>query len=416
MKIAVVDHVGNHGGGSRVVRALLPALKEIDPTLKLTYFGNPTSIWRENLVSEFLEFRIPVFELHSQKLAGRAATVSGNLKRIVDVIQSRWLSKQSWLPPLISGNIAQEIEQRIRGYDLVFYPWPFLLEFRGTGCPAVGIFHDFNYKYYFGGSFTFSPKQREQLEREMPVWLENVTPVVSSNFMASELASIYPVAAHKIKVVHLAPLGGVEPIENQLAEDIVRKLGVNTPYLLFPTHMCMHKNMGPLIAAVATLRAQGRLISLVLTGAGTEQIRGRAKAIGVRLDSACDEVMGLGYVSNLQMNALIQCAAVVVSPSLYEAGNGPGVDGWGRGVPVAMSNIPAFTEHLEVFGVRAQVFDPRSPQDIAEKIAVILDEPDKAREDALISKSRLAEMTWKITAARYLEIFRNAIQASSAQP
>ena len=47
MKIAVIDHIGNYGGGSRVVRSLLPALKLLDPDLEITYFGNPTAIRRE---------------------------------------------------------------------------------------------------------------------------------------------------------------------------------------------------------------------------------------------------------------------------------------------------------------------------------------------------------------------------------
>ena len=39
MKIAVIDHIGNPGGGSRVARALLPAMKPSMGTL--LFFGNP---------------------------------------------------------------------------------------------------------------------------------------------------------------------------------------------------------------------------------------------------------------------------------------------------------------------------------------------------------------------------------------
>jgi glycosyltransferase involved in cell wall biosynthesis len=110
------------------------------------------------------------------------------------------------------------------------------------------------------------------------------------------------------------------------------------------------------------------------------------------------------------MNSLIQCAAVVVSSSLYEAGNGPGLDAWGCGTPVAMSDIPAFIEHLEVLGVRAQIFNPHSPQDIAEKIAFILDNPDDALADAEYSRTSMKRMTWENTAAGYLHAFRQAME------
>jgi glycosyltransferase involved in cell wall biosynthesis len=108
------------------------------------------------------------------------------------------------------------------------------------------------------------------------------------------------------------------------------------------------------------------------------------------------------------MDALIQCARVVVSSSLYEAGNGPGVDAWARAIPVAMSDIPPFIEHIKVQDVKAQVFDPRNPQDIANKIDAILSNPEKATEDALYSQSVLKNFTWEKVAEKYLAVFNKA--------
>ena len=409
MKIAVIDHVGNHGGGSRVVRSLLPALKRCDSTLQLAYFGNPASIRRENLAAEFAPEGIPVSPLVSLKLSNSNLFGSHYPARLAALAQTRWRKPLTGLPDVISGDVAREIEKRVRGFDLAFFPWPFLLRLPQLDCPVVGIFHDFNFKYYFSGASIFSPAQRAQLEREMPQWLSVATPVVSSHFMASELAAFYPDAAHKTRVVHLAPLGGATMVEDTRAADIVRGLGIASPFLLYPTHMCSHKNVGPLIAALALLRCQRRDLALVLTGAGTETIRGQASLIGVRLDRGDGDVIGLGYVSNLQMDALLQTAAVVASPSLYEAGNGPGIDAWGRGTPVAMSRIPAFMEHIDLQDMRAQVFDPRSPQDIADKIAAILDDPQRARDNAQHSKRALGRLTWDQTARNYITIFREAV-------
>ncbi len=57
-------------------------------------------------------------------------------------------------------------------------------------------------------------------------------------------------------------------------------------------------------------------------------------------------IYGLGYVDNVEIDGLIQSAHIVVNSSLYEGGNGPGFDAWSRGIPVAMSNIPPFLEHV----------------------------------------------------------------------
>lgn len=413
MKIAVVDHVGNHGGGSRVVRSLLPALKHLEPDLEITYFGNPSSIRRENLAREFAAESIEVRELGALRLTSTPLLRSERLKALIKQAQSRWLKRYSWLPVTVSGNVAYEISRQVRGYDLVFYPWPFLMSFPHVDCPSVGIFHDFNFKYYFGGNFVFSPSQYEQLNQDMPKWLESSTPVVSTQFMADELASFYPEAAQKTQVVHLAPFGNEDLIDPDIARNVVSELNVQTPYILYPTQMCTHKNVGPLIGAIALLNAKGLRTTLVLTGSGTEAVRGYATASGVRLDGHGGDVLGLGYVSNLQIDSLVQCASIVVSSSLYEAGNGPGLDAWGRGTPVAMSDIPPYREHIDTLNVRAKIFDPRCPKDISDKLLAILENPDRAQDDAQHSLHALQSATWEKTAAAYLRIFRNAIEAAS---
>jgi glycosyltransferase involved in cell wall biosynthesis len=198
-------------------------------------------------------------------------------------------------------------------------------------------------------------------------------------------------------------------IEEEEAKEVVRSLGVISPYILYPANMHSHKNVGQIVAALRVLHKQGYDLRLILTGPGTERIRGHACEIGVELGCVGIDVLGLGYVSNLQMDSLIQCAAVVVSSSLYEAGNGPGLDAWRRGVPVAMSNIPAFVEHLQVQGVKAEVFDPHDYMDIALKISSILKDPERAGRDAGLSKGALENMSWEQTASRYLEIFDESL-------
>jgi len=176
-------------------------------------------------------------------------------------------------------------------------------------------------------------------------------------------------------VIRLAPFvsGSGTPTASKVARDLGR-------YVFCGTHLTVHKNLGPLLAAHAIVRRRFPDVRLVLTGAGTEAASGVATSIGTIAAAEPPDVLGLGYVSNDQIDALIAHAAVVVNPSLYEAGNGPGVDAWSHGVPVAMSDIPSFREHLDVQGVRAVLFDPRDPADIAVKVIGILENPVDAEE------------------------------------
>ncbi len=412
MKLAVIDHVGNPGGGSRVVRALLPALKSLRPDMEITYFGNHVSIQRENMEAEFASSGIRVEKLNSVRLVNEGMFGVKRSISLVRLLQEKYGKYISFLSPYFTGAVHKEVEQVVNGFDLAFFPWPFFLECPKLDCPLVGIFHDFNFKYYFSGVSTFGVRHSEQLNRQMPIWLNNSTPVVSTKFMADELSKFYPDYASKLHTIHLASMSTVTTINADNAKEVVSKLGINKRYILYPTNLCAHKNIGPLLAAIPIIKNRGHDVVLVLTGPAVDVINGHACEIGVEPNFGEQDVFGLGYVTNMQMDALIQCASVVVSTSLYEAGNGPGLDAWARGVPVAMSNIPAFLEHIYVQDVRAEVFDPRNPLDIAEKIQNILANPEKSKTDALHSQEAMNKTSWLQTAEKYLTVFDKAIKGA----
>ena len=71
MKIAVIDHVGTYGGGSRFLRELLPAIKALSPEIEMTYLGNPVSSTCENIDSEFSQAGITAVPLRSVQLSSK---------------------------------------------------------------------------------------------------------------------------------------------------------------------------------------------------------------------------------------------------------------------------------------------------------------------------------------------------------
>jgi glycosyltransferase involved in cell wall biosynthesis len=313
---------------------------------------------------------------------------------------------------LVSGNTKREIEKAVRNFDVAFFPWPFFLRFPNLNCPVVATIHDLNFKYFFGSPI-FDDMQIDQLESQIPIWLENATPIVSSFFMRAEIEKFYPDCASKVNVVHLAPLCGDNRIEFATAKRIVAELDILPPYMIYPTNTCAHKNIASLVSALYLLTERGFEIKLVLTGNGTESLTGRASQIGIERGSDPANIIGLGYVTNRQIDSLIKCAVILVTPSLYEAGNGPGVDAWSLGVPVAMSDVPCFSEHLHHQQVQAELFDPLNPDDIANKIAKILTDPKYAASMAKNSQTAINKMTWASVAEKYLTIFKKAVNGQS---
>jgi glycosyltransferase involved in cell wall biosynthesis len=404
MKLAVIDHVGNPGGGSRVTRALLIALKKVRPDWEITFFGNPHSIKRENLERDISPHNIRIRSLSSTRLNGRDLFNIRGSRHVIHLFQRKFHRPLSLFPHAVSGAIEKELEARVKGFDAALFTWPFHLKCPYLQCPTFGIFHDFCFKYFFCTQ-TMPPWNLDFLNRETPIWLSKTVPIVSTEFMKSELQKFYPDFGHKVQVVPVAPTSAIPKTSIEESRDKIRvKFKISGDYILCPTNISSHKNSGALLAAFPLLKYKGHALSLVFVGSGTERIHGRACAIGLEVGAQPQDVYGLGYVTSEEIDMLIQCACIVVNPSFYEGGNVPGFDAWLIGVPVAMSNIPTFREHIQTHNVRAALFEPRSPEDIAAKLHAILENPAQTKGDVEHSQKAITQFTWERTAEGYARI------------
>jgi glycosyltransferase involved in cell wall biosynthesis len=113
----------------------------------------------------------------------------------------------------------------------------------------------------------------------------------------------------------------------------------------------------------------------------------------------------LGLRQDREVAALIVCAKMVVNASLYEAGNGSGLDAWAAGTPVAMSAIPAFLEHLESLDVRAETFNPRCCYELRDAMLRIIEQPETASINSAYSKVSMGRYRWKDVAIKYFQCF-----------
>lgn len=414
MKIFIIDPIGNLGGGSRFLRCLIPALKERRVSLRLTLLAPRALLARDNWSQVAGVCELELQELRTTRLTQEGVVGLPDSVSMVRYLQGRFQSLFRRLPALISGDVQREIQRKSAGADLVLFPWPFLFALPSLSCPVAAVFHDFNFKYFFGSFSAFFPWQRDQIERDMPAWLAGAYPVVSSDFMAGELVRFYPQCPRQPEIIRMPPMLPTVMRTERLLPDVATLLGTKAQYVLYPCNLHAHKNIGPLIAAIALLAEQGLPINLVLTGPQTELVRGVASSSGLMLGAERPNVLGLGYVSNPDMEALLDSATVVISSSLYEAGNGPGLEGWIRGRPVVMSDIPSFVEHRRVWGVHAELFDPHSPAGIARAVAKVLQDPERARLLAELSRERMATYTWGHAADQYLNLF-DRIMKETAQ-
>ncbi len=383
-------------GGWRYVCRLVAGLKTARKSLQVTVFlgrsvrkvcksESPQHLL-ESLGAEVREMPPLVSSRHRQPLRRLAA-------RSKEILTS--LSYRRW--------IAQ-----INSYDCVLFAWPYGIDCPILDCPAFFVPHDLNY-LHFTGSFVGDPTERQNSWQQHERWLANAFPIVSTQFIADELVQAFPRCPRIPRVIHLSNLGQNDALEERRQKEILHSMGINGDYILSLNNASPHKNLGQLLSAFHYISRERPSMSLVLAGSGTEEIRGNVNHPFYLDYHQSGAVQSLGLRSDLEVQVLTANAKVVVNSSLYEAGNGSGLDAWSLGTPVAMSAIPAFLEQKQVLGVEAQTFNPRCCYEIRDAIMTILDAPEESAAAALRSRVGMQNYGWRHVADKYLACFDGSL-------
>ena len=440
MKVAVVSHLPNHGGLVQFTHALIAGFIEADPRLTIDYFAHERLV-RQGIGEIFGdEPRVSVVGINDPDAPDVGAVALGsearwkrvvawvslrldrhrNIHRVAQSlywsarrakhrVQGRQLAKHWYEVALVP-----DVVDRLSNYDVVYFPFPFYLEPASIQAPVVGTFHDLNYLY-----FPVSASLERNLNRQIAYWTKRVDgAVVSSDFVEHDLLTHFPGVSGRSSVVRAAPYS-YAPLDESTRRAALARFGLrDREYLVYPANHSPHKNLYGLVRAADLLKRSGTLsYPVVITGFGTDGLgKGKWSTLG-EIDKFLassslvlgEDVRGLGFVTDEEVDALTRSARLLVSASLYEAGCGPAMDAWQFGVPVAFSNIPSFLEQLDGLGVEAWTFDPRDPEDMARVISRALSEREESLAMAARSREAIKPYTWKRTAESYLMVFGRAI-------
>jgi glycosyltransferase involved in cell wall biosynthesis len=198
--------------------------------------------------------------------------------------------------------------------------------------------------------------------------------IVISEFVRGRAEELLGLDPGRLRVV---PLG--------VDHDRLRPGGARGDYLLYPARRWPHKNHERLFEAFALLRRERPGLRLVLTGGGFSDV---PEGVEARGHLPWDEVVDL-----------MQLAAALVFPSLYEGFGLPPLEAMACGCPVACSNVAALPE---VVGDAARLFDPRDPRSIADAVLDVLTAPDEWAARGLV---RAQAFSWDATARATDEVY-----------
>jgi glycosyltransferase involved in cell wall biosynthesis len=178
------------------------------------------------------------------------------------------------------------------------------------------------------------------------------------------------------------------------------------PFLLYPAALRVYKNHARLIEALALVRLGGEPgMELIFTGFGTLPADLARLVTSLGLTGA---VHAVGSVPRPVLAAIYGAAAATVVPSLYEQGSFPVLEAIRCGCPATASDIPALREAFAGFSDAVPLFDPQSPQAIADAVLRVLADCDGVRRRQQDAVAALPPRSWADAAADWLAVLREA--------
>jgi glycosyltransferase involved in cell wall biosynthesis len=230
--------------------------------------------------------------------------------------------------------------------------------------PEVGVDRDWNPREIFFSNL-----------------LRRATYIISPNQAGMrELSFFYQIPEERIKAIQYpTPRFAIEAGKID-SENILQKYNLPHNYLFYPAQFWPHKNHVNLLYAVRILLDKFDIkIPLVFVGAekgNKDYIQETVRELELQ-----ENVFILGYVPTEDLIALYQNAFALTYVTFFGPGSIPPLEAFALGCPVIASNVSGAHEQL---GDCAILVDPRSPDEIANAIKSLWDNPEFRQE--LISR------------------------------
>lgn len=300
--------------------------------------------------------------------------------------------KASWA---LGELVAAERSARRVGADLLWTPQNFGPVVRGL--PRVATIHDVIYH-------EVAAIARPDAARFVTAWLmersaRSADEVITVSATAREaIVSQMGIAASK---VHVVRNGFTPPRRSDDTGAALQSLGIDDtrPIVLSVGNRMPHKNMDGLLRALAEIDPARRPLAVLAGGGERDPLRPLVASAGLGGD-----VVLPGWVTDDQLEALYDRAALYVCPSLTEGFGLPVVDALARGVPVLANDISVLRE---VGGPVTSYADATASKEFASAISRCLaTAPD---EGAAERKSWASAFTWEAAAEGTAEVLESAI-------
>jgi glycosyltransferase involved in cell wall biosynthesis len=254
--------------------------------------------------------------------------------------------------------------------------------------PGVLNLHDLQHLYYPENFTDGDLEARNRFYRQSSAISSAI--VASSEFVRQDIIHHLEVPASKVFTIPAAFNPNVEKGLLTFSQEQA-KHNYNLPenFGFYPAQFWRHKNHVRLIEALAIVRSRAPQHDFKLVFTGYRGHNGWP-LVKRALDKfrMHDHVVLLDFISTEHMGAIYRLATFCIVPSLFEASSYPVIEAQMLGCPAMCSRVTSLPELMA--GGSGLLFDPLSPEDMADKMLFWLNNPadriahaERGRERAL---------------------------------
>jgi len=256
---------------------------------------------------------------------------------------------------------------------------------------TVCTFHDL---FVMTGDYS-TPEFRERFTKQARHAAERSDRIVCvSQFTANQVRDLLRVEPARLRVIH----HGVRfcPGQSQTA-------AVKSPVVLFVGAIQRRKNVARLIQAFGRAAPSGPWKLLLIGSEGY----GAAEALQALEDSpARQRIERRGYVSDSELGALYQSAAIFAFPSLDEGFGMPVLEAMAHALPVVAASSSALPE---VCGDAAILVDPLETDAMAGQLRRLMEDNSLRNELGRKAQLRATQFSWSEAVAKTWKVYEELL-------
>jgi len=221
-----------------------------------------------------------------------------------------------------------------------------------------------------------------------------------------DIVEHFKIQENKIKVIYEGVDDQFRVIKDRdKIEKFQKKYNITKPFIFYTGVWRNHKNLVGLIRAFGILKKKYNLDYCLVLGGKEDLYYPEARKTWEKLGLESD-IIRTGFIDQEDLPLFYNMAKVFVIPSFYEGFGLIGLEAMACGTPVVSSNT---TSLPEVLGEAAVYFDPKKPEEMAERIKLVL--IDEKLYNELIEKGflQLEKYNWAKMGNETMEIYREAL-------